>query len=147
MIRSWPAGEAVITALLGAWGCTCPVVMNERGRSRRSGPRPRRCARCRRARQGPARRSGTRWRGPRGRSAARARPGPSRVPGWRHDSPMHVNSDQPAHLARGVKTGVASSTLGSQWRAAEIFPVARNALLTLAPAQVGLLWQFAGQKQ
>jgi hypothetical protein len=49
--------------------------------------------------------------------------------------------------ARGVKTSVASSTLGSQWRAAEIFPVARNALLTLTPAQVGLLRQFAGQKQ
>jgi hypothetical protein len=38
--------------------------------------------------------------------------------------------------ARGVKTGVASSMLQSQWQTAEIFPAASNPLLTLTPAQV-----------
>ena len=46
--------------------------------------------------------------------------------------------------ARNVKIGVATSVLNSQWKAAEIFPVARNTLLRLTPAQDSLLRLFAG---
>jgi hypothetical protein len=46
--------------------------------------------------------------------------------------------------ARNVKIGVATSVLNSQWKAAEIFPAARNTLLRLTPAQDSLLRLFAG---
>jgi hypothetical protein len=46
--------------------------------------------------------------------------------------------------ARGVKIGVASSVPQGQWQAAEIFPVARNPMLTPTPAQLSLLRLFAG---
>jgi hypothetical protein len=48
--------------------------------------------------------------------------------------------------ARHVKIGVATSVLKSQWEAAELFPVARNELLPLTPAQVSLLRLFAGSE-
>jgi hypothetical protein len=46
--------------------------------------------------------------------------------------------------ARNTKIGVATSVLNSQWEDAEIFPVPRNPLLPLSPAQASLLRLFAG---
>jgi restriction endonuclease Mrr len=45
--------------------------------------------------------------------------------------------------ARGVKTGTATSARAGQWAAAEIYPRASNALLTVGPEQVALLRLFA----
>jgi hypothetical protein len=42
-----------------------------------------------------------------------------------------------------VKIGVASSVRAAQWEAAQIYPEQRNQALTLQPAQVELLRQFA----
>jgi hypothetical protein len=48
--------------------------------------------------------------------------------------------------ARNLKIGLATSILNSQWKAAEIFPVARNALLPVTATQESLLRLFATQK-
>lgn len=45
--------------------------------------------------------------------------------------------------ARNIKIGVATSVLNSQWEDAEIFPVPRNPLRPLSPAQASLLRLFA----
>jgi len=44
---------------------------------------------------------------------------------------------------RGVKIGVASSVRAAQWEATQIYPEQRSKALTLTPAQVELLRQFA----
>jgi hypothetical protein len=48
--------------------------------------------------------------------------------------------------ARNIKIGVATSVLNSQWKNAEIFPVPRNPLLRLSPAQGDLLRLFASPR-
>jgi hypothetical protein len=45
--------------------------------------------------------------------------------------------------ARHVKAGVASSVVAAQWKAAEIYPAARNPLLRLTPVQLSTLRLFA----
>ncbi len=45
--------------------------------------------------------------------------------------------------ARGIKTGVASSVLAAQWRAAEIYPEPRNPALPLSQQQIDTLKLFA----
>ena len=64
---------------------------------------------------------------------------------WRLD---HVYLFDAARLlaeqtARGVKIGVASSVLAAQWRAAELYPEARNPALPLARQQIDTLKLFA----
>jgi hypothetical protein len=44
---------------------------------------------------------------------------------------------------RGIRTGIASSVPQARWQAAEIFPAARNPLLSLTPEQAALLRLFA----
>jgi hypothetical protein len=44
--------------------------------------------------------------------------------------------------ARGVTTGVAASVLKSQWKAAEIYPLASNPLFRLREREIGLLRIF-----
>jgi hypothetical protein len=65
--------------------------------------------------------------------------------------PWHVDAVYLFHAAdlleqehaRNIKVGVATSVLTSQWENAEIFPVPRNPLLPLSPAQASLLRLFA----
>jgi hypothetical protein len=46
-------------------------------------------------------------------------------------------------IARGVKRGVASSVIGQQWDAAEIYPSATDTQLTVTPMQAEQLGLFA----
>ena len=45
-------------------------------------------------------------------------------------------------VARGVRSGIASSVIRKRWDAAEIYPQARNPLLIATPEQVQLLQMF-----
>ncbi len=44
--------------------------------------------------------------------------------------------------ARGVKRGIASSVTKQQWLAAQIYPSARNPMLSVTPDQAALLQLF-----
>jgi hypothetical protein len=48
--------------------------------------------------------------------------------------------------ARGVKIGTASSLLGAQWAAAEIFPEQRNPTLLVQPEQAAFLRRFRAEQ-
>jgi hypothetical protein len=47
-----------------------------------------------------------------------------------------LNAEQ---AARGVRSGIASSVIRQRWDAAELYPQARNRLLTATPEQVQML--------
>jgi hypothetical protein len=49
--------------------------------------------------------------------------------------------------ARGVRSGIASSVIKKHWDAAEIYPQARNTLLTATPEQVQMLRMFPAPAQ
>lgn len=68
------------------------------------------------------------------------------VRAWRIDAVYLFDAQQllTEQRARGVRVGVASGVLDSQWLAAEIYPTPRNPALPLTHQQRHLLAQFSG---